>query len=191
MKMSRHEKAIREALDMVRNEIAVREIELRGTKENRERARPQDMLLQLLGEEDDMFASAGTVARTTDMGLSCECGDFEPGDLDEWWYAPSDYSTMPERKRRARCVSCKKPIENGATVTEFERRRHANGFEYDKLGLEEVPLAPYWMCETCSDIYFSLVELGFCMNIAEDSMQSCLRDYQRDYGPFTLETTDA
>lgn len=122
------------------------------------------------------------------MGLSCDCGDFNEGDYDRWWYAPADYTEMPARKRRAKCLSCKKPIDTGAIVGEFERLRQPTGFEYETLGWEEgVHLASSWMCEECTDIFFSLTELGFCMDIDSGSMQSYLREYHRDYAPLKLE----
>ena len=117
------------------------------------------------------------------MALSCDCGDFDPSNFDHWWESPNDYTEMPERRVRVRCVSCRTLIDAGAVVIEFERFRHANEFEENKLGLDEVPLASKWMCETCGDIFFSLSELGFCMNVDEQSMQETLAEYHEFYGP--------
>ena len=44
----------------------------------------------------------------------------------------------------------------------------------------EVPMSDKYMCEECGDIYFSLVELGFCVNTAF-SMKELLEEYHRDY----------
>ena len=115
------------------------------------------------------------------MPLSCDCGDFDPSDLDRWWYGPNDYTEMPKRKRRARCVSCKDLIENSAVVTRFDWYRHPNQFEDEKLGWSEVGFSTDWMCETCSDIFFSLTELGFCMNL-DTPMREHLADYHSLYG---------
>ena len=37
------------------------------------------------------------------------------------------------------------------------------------------------MCETCSDLYFSLLELGFCINLGDD-MSELVKDYAEYYG---------
>jgi hypothetical protein len=116
------------------------------------------------------------------MPLSCECDYDENCD---WYFdRPEDYSTL-DSKRRRRCCSCKELIDVGATVLSFERWRtpQCESIEEKIYGEgENVPLAPWIMCERCGDIYFSLGELGFCVNL-DESMLALLSEYQVNYGP--------
>ena len=107
------------------------------------------------------------------MSLSCECGDW---DGDEWWWHADDYSTL-DTKRRRRCISCKDMIAVGSIVAKFLRGRiPRNDIEERIHGEEEVPIAPWFMCERCADIYFSLAELGYCVSLHDD-----MRDLVKEY----------
>lgn len=116
------------------------------------------------------------------MGLSCECdGDYEPGTI--VCYAPSDYQPMHAR-RRQRCLSCKELIDVGATAAKIPTYKVP---EYDievqiygECG--EIPRADRWYCERCADLFFSLDELGFCVN-PHDDMRQLVKDYAEFYGP--------
>ena len=47
----------------------------------------------------------------------------------------------------------------------------------------EIPLAPFYFCEICADLYFSLFELGFeCLGPGED-MREMVKEYAVVYGP--------
>jgi len=50
----------------------------------------------------------------------------------------------------------------------------------------EIPLASAYMCERCADLYFSLEELGYCVQPWEDQ-----RDLVRDYADLHREAKDA
>lgn len=108
------------------------------------------------------------------MTLSCECGDW---DGEEWWWGADDYSTL-DTKRRRRCISCKDMIAVGAVVAKFNRgRAQLSDVEESIYGRdEEVPLAPWFMCERCADLYFSLTELGYCVQLDED-MRRTVKEY--------------
>lgn len=107
--------------------------------------------------------------------LYCHCPDIDHS----WWYfMPEDYSTLKTSKRK-RCVSCKELINIGALCTKFECWRYPHSDIEEKIYDTEVPLAYKYMCEECSDIYFNLEELGFCVQLG-DSMQELLQEY-RDY----------
>ena len=111
------------------------------------------------------------------MTLTCICDETSDP---EWFYdPPCDYTVAPARpNRRRRCRSCRTPIEHGAICASFRRWRGPLGkVEATIRGEEaEITLAPWWMCETCADLYFSLSELGFCIDIAQ-SMQTLVREY--------------
>ncbi|WP_294346780.1 hypothetical protein [Prosthecochloris sp.] len=121
------------------------------------------------------------------MPLTCGCGDYE--DYDEVFYGPDEYSVMPQRRRRARCASCKSLINEGDTVTVFSRsRRPRNDVESRICGddlsydIYAVPLASLYLCESCSDLFFSLDALGFCVGPYED-LRETVKQYHREYGP--------
>jgi len=105
------------------------------------------------------------------MPLSCSCNFDEP---EYWIWSPDDYSTMPARKRRYRC-SCGKLLNAGETVTRFERTRDSRtDIEIAIYGEGEtaITLAPKYLCERCSDLYFSLDELGFeCVDPNENMLE--------------------
>jgi hypothetical protein len=95
---------------------------------------------------------------------------------------PDDYTTLKTRRRK-RCCSCKTLIDVGAVCTEFNRYRHP---AYDSIEEKiygeggEVPLASYYHCEKCADIYFSLDELGYCISIDED-MRQLAKEYAEQH----------
>ena len=107
--------------------------------------------------------------------LSCHCPNI---DYDWYYFIPNDYSVLNTSKRK-RCASCKQLINIGALCTKFECWRPSQSDIEERIYNEEVPLAYKYMCEECSDIYFNLEELGFCVNLG-DSMQELLQEY-RDY----------
>lgn len=113
------------------------------------------------------------------MPLSCSC-DYS-GDAEWWWYRPDDYSTFPQR-RAARCRSCKALIRAGDICTIFLRERIPNGYLEERIYGDEVPLAPWYHCETCADLYFSLDELGFCVRPDEDMLE-LVKEYHKEFGP--------
>jgi hypothetical protein len=109
------------------------------------------------------------------MSLSCSCGD--PEDCDWYWHEPADYSTL-DTKRRRRCKSCGTLIDVGSIVAMFLRDRYANGDIEERIYGEgcEIPMAEWYHCETCADLYFSLSELGFCVSPDED-MRGLVKEY--------------
>ena len=119
------------------------------------------------------------------MPLSCDC-DYDY-DGDSWFfYAPSDYQIMHYTGRRKRCCSCGEFIKLGAICTEFPRHRWPRTdielriYNYDDCA--EIEMASWWMCEECSDLYFSLTDLGFCFEIGYESMRELVNEYAEVYG---------
>ena len=95
--------------------------------------------------------------------LTCGCDDYADG-ADGWfYYEPSDYSEFSE-KRRKRCVSCKQLIDIGAICLKFSRARYAKNDIEERIYGEgcNIDMAPWYLCEKCGDLYYSLRELGFC-----------------------------
>lgn len=105
------------------------------------------------------------------MSLSCEC---EYNDEPEWiWYKPNNYSIFNSDVIEP-CNSCGTDIITGDTCTKFRV------FDCTEDGDDEETASRY-MCEECSDIYFSLDELGFCIGLGDD-MHDLLADYHELYG---------
>lgn len=114
------------------------------------------------------------------MSLSCGCdSDWgpEPGDWYYTGYRSDDYEPLPF-KRRKRCCSCKELIEVGALAVQHERVKVPEDDIEIKIHGEdgEIPLASDWTCETCSDLFFSLSEIGYCVNPREN-MQLLIKEY--------------
>lgn len=100
------------------------------------------------------------------MSISCDCDiDYcpEPGDV--IWYWPADYTEL-STTRRCRCVSCKQLIDVGAVTAEFPRYKIPDSDIEERIYGEgaEILRASFYMCESCADIYFSILELGYCMD---------------------------
>jgi len=114
------------------------------------------------------------------MPLSCSCYNDNP---DFYVYPPADYSEMPVFKRRKRCASCETLIDAGAIVAKFTRDR------CPRSGVEEaiygdgpnIPLADQYQCETCADLYFSLVDLGFECVMPDENMRALVREYAETF----------
>lgn len=117
------------------------------------------------------------------MGLMCECdSDYypEPG---EWYWdeSPNDYSKLPFKKRK-RCCSCNELIDVGGVVTNHTRVRVPDTDIEIRIYSEDggIPIASDWMCEKCSDLYFSLNELGYCVS-PRDDMRELIKDYAAEH----------
>ena len=113
------------------------------------------------------------------MSLSCDCG----GDYDWYYepYEPEDYTTL-QTKRRRRCCSCNVLIDIGAICLRFYCHRPPRHDIEEGIYGDEVPMADKYLCEECSDLYFSFTELGFCINLGEN-MLDLVQEYQQDYLP--------
>ncbi len=108
------------------------------------------------------------------MSLSCSCDDYDIGD---WWHYPPNDFTHFERKRATRCCSCKGKIKPQDIVAIFSRFRLPNSYIEERIyGEDEVEIAPWFMCERCAGLYFSLVDLGYCVYLVDD-MRELVKEY--------------
>ena len=115
------------------------------------------------------------------MSLSCSC-DFDPEPGMKIWYEPNNYSTL-EASKRKRCCSCEELISIGDTVAKFTRYKIPESeVEVNIWGEDgEIPLADHYMCESCADLYYSISELRFCVQLGND-MRDVLEQYKNgDY----------
>lgn len=121
------------------------------------------------------------------MSLSCAI-DSDGGDGCEWYYyAPPKDPAPLATKRSRRCCSCNTRIKVGDAATKFQRYRNPSercNYIEERIYGDEVPLADWHMCETCSDLYASITELGFCCDIGEDLKQQ-IADYRAEERRYT------
>lgn len=112
------------------------------------------------------------------MGLSCDCGFDVCLDDYAWiWYGPDGYTEL-STKRSRKCCSCGTKISVGETCAAFPRERATNSEIEERIygEGEPVPIATWWHCETCADLYFSITELGYCISL-EDNMHDLVKEY--------------
>lgn len=109
------------------------------------------------------------------MPLSCYCD----GDGDWFHEPPDDYSVL-DTKRCRKCASCRERIPVGALVLKMRCwRYYKDEIEHRIHGYcddAEIEMPYRYLCERCGDLYLSLDELGFCLNLGED-MRELVRDY--------------
>lgn len=115
------------------------------------------------------------------MSLTCSC-DYEPEPGDVCWNAPGDYKQL-DKKLPRKCCSCGEKIRLGEICCEVQRYKIPDtDIECRIYGEDgEIPRAAKHMCERCSDIAHSLLELGFCPKPWEDQRE-LLSEYVDMYG---------
>ncbi len=123
------------------------------------------------------------------MGLSCDCS-FD-GDFDWYWELPSsDTFFQPlNTKRCRRCASCGKRIAVGDECTELHRWRYPRDeppYIEERIYGDEVPLAPWFLCETCSGLALALDELKFCFTLGHESLKQQIAEYNELAGVQTF-----
>lgn len=130
------------------------------------------------------------------MSLSCECGYEWDGDgwywtrremcVDKFYHKGKivfdiDFFVNLWTKRSRKCKSCGSKIKPGDTCVEFERFRgcqHEVEFRiYDET--EGVPMASWFLCESCGEIHANLLDLGYCVQ-PDDNMNELLTEYQNN-----------
>lgn len=111
------------------------------------------------------------------MSLSCYCDS----DDADWYYEPADDFSVLDTKRSRRCCSCGEKIAVGEDVLRFRRFRSPN----DEFGIEEsiygdeVPLAPWYMCETCGGLFWAVQDLGMCCDITHN-IAGQIKEYRQE-----------
>lgn len=113
--------------------------------------------------------------------LSCSC-DIDHADW--YYYSPNDF-TMLNTKRRRRCCSCRGMINIGTICIELQRYRDVLTDIEESIEGSEVPLASWYLCEWCGEMYFNFEALGYCYWAGDD-----LREYLRDYWDLTGHVPD-
>lgn len=109
------------------------------------------------------------------MSLYCDT-DYDEAD---WYYTPThDFVTL-DTKRRRRCCSCTAVLTPGDDVVRLDRHRGPRHDIEESIYGDEVPMAPWWLCETCGGLHMSLSDLGFCCDISENIADQ-IREYRAE-----------
>ena len=110
------------------------------------------------------------------LSCSCECG------VDWSYFGPEDFSKLATKRSR-KCCSCRAIIRPGASVGLFQRVREPSNDIEERIHGDEVYMSDWYMCEECVGLYFSLTDLGFCINLGEEKMRDLAKEYAATYGP--------
>jgi len=108
--------------------------------------------------------------------LSCEC-DWCPDAGDTYYTGDGGFKELPFKISK-KCKSCGRKIKPGELAFEHCRVKvPEHDVETEIYGEDgEIKRASHWHCETCGDLYESIAELGFCVNMGK-SMQDQLKEY--------------
>lgn len=122
------------------------------------------------------------------MSLSCSCESYDA----DWYYSPPDDFTTLATKRSRKCCSCGAKVSPGDTVMEFTRWRapsdRCNYIEEAIFG-DEVPLAPWFMCETCGGLFLAVDDLGMCCDIGENIAHQ-IKEYRAEEEAYRKRTAE-
>ena len=115
------------------------------------------------------------------MSLFCDAaGGYDSDRADWWWYQPDQEAPLATKRSR-KCCSCGQKVGVGETARKIERYRPATEWEEMRgIACDSVPLADWYLCETCGDVADSLAELGFCYTLGDESLQKQIAEYRRE-----------
>lgn len=103
------------------------------------------------------------------MALSCDC-DF--GDFDTYYEVEKDEHIACIDSK---CYGC------CGTIKTFEEVRVMNQYELDEDG-DQVNWKPLGkLCPTCSGLYDSLIELGFCISADWGFITEAMDEYRENF----------
>ena len=118
------------------------------------------------------------------MSLFCAADGACDGD---WFWEPDngkiDFSLLDTTRSR-KCCSCKAKIKPGDTVVKYRRWRPPNdrcNYIEERIYADEVPLAPWYMCETCGGVTMAVDELGYGFYLG-DNIRRSVKQYVADGG---------
>ncbi len=111
------------------------------------------------------------------MSLSCGC---EYDSDAEWhWIDNLDFSVKRRlMSMRKRCQSCRRIIKFGDVCVAINRFREPRDDIELKIHGEggDIYLPTQYLCEECGGLFFSLQDLGFCVN-PTNNMHALLNEY--------------
>lgn len=112
------------------------------------------------------------------MGM-LSCG-FDSDCVDWYWRCDNEDVSPLDTKKPRKCASCGAVIPVGANCLPLERWRDPRGVYEEERFCDGVPLAPYFFCPDCAEIYLNLSATGLCVEMG--NMHDALREYWRMTG---------
>lgn len=115
------------------------------------------------------------------MSIACS-SDYDGADGEDWWwYRPADEAPL-STKRGRKCCSCGTKVGVGDTARKIARARSCSercDYIEEAIYGDEVPLAAWYLCETCGDLAYALDELGYCYKLGVgQSLKSQIAEYR-------------
>lgn len=111
------------------------------------------------------------------MGLTC--ADYADGGDGEWWFE-SNFNLYPlNTKRDRKCCSCGGHIKVGEQCAIVHRSRSPKNDIEERIYSDMVPMATWYLCETCDDLAVSLDELGFCFSLGDEPIADQIKEYRK------------
>jgi len=112
------------------------------------------------------------------MGISCACEFDDP----DWYYEVHDQPCVLDTKRFRKCVSCRAKIVIGGTAHKVHRWRSPRDEVEERIFGEggEVYMADWYLCLTCAAIYHALEKVNACVNLGEDNLHDCLKEFNAE-----------
>jgi len=113
------------------------------------------------------------------MPLSCSCNEWDGEGTG--WITPNNFSELRTKKAQ-RCKSCRVLIRPGQQVLKFKRIRYPNSEIELKIYNEdtELPMASWYLCSNCGEMFMNFDDLGFCVN-PDENMKDLLELYQNEF----------
>jgi len=104
------------------------------------------------------------------MSVSCDCGFGDYG----WYYtAPIDFAPL-NTSRNKRCFSCKEVIKIGDDCGTFGKTRRTETDIEERIHGDEIAMADFHMCETCTGLFWAMTEQGYCISLEKGERMSDL-----------------
>lgn len=110
------------------------------------------------------------------MSVSCSCGDFDH----DWFYEAPQTWTQLNTSKRKRCFSCNTLMDIGSDVGCFGQWRPPRTDIEERIYGDEVPMANFYMCETCVGLFWSMIDLGFCVSLNKGESMAELAKQSQD-----------
>lgn len=112
--------------------------------------------------------------------MSLSCASYADGGDGDWWWESNFNLYALDTKRGRKCCSCGTPIKVGEQCAIVHRSRSPKNDIEERIHDDQVPMATWYLCETCDDLAVSLDELGFCFSLGDQSIADQIREYREE-----------
>ena len=112
--------------------------------------------------------------------MSLECSNAYEGEDFAWWWVWGCVLKPLETKRSRKCCSCGCVVRQDELTCKVSRHRDSNSEIEDRIYGDNVPMAPWYVCEKCFDLGESLYELRFSFSLGDrQSIKDQIADYRK------------